>query len=253
MSDYDPAGYGDTLGAEYDILYPERQFDTERAVALIASLAGSPSSSAGILEFGIGTGRLALPLLQQGFRVAGIEASSVMLEQLRSKPSAAEIDVALGDFARQRLESRFAVVVLAVNGITDPPTREAQIACFENAARHLEPGGCFVIETYVLAPEQLSGDWSIWPRIVEDEHVELQLSRWDAASSRVERTLVHLMPDRVRLIRLVDNYAWPGELDLMARAAGLRLRCRFGGWNREPFDASSRRHVSIYERAPTRR
>jgi SAM-dependent methyltransferase len=248
MNTYDPAAYGDTVGAEYDLLYPGAYFETEAAVAALAALVRSvPAGSGSILEFGIGTGRLALPLLDHGFVVAGIDASEVMLAQLRAKPRGEEIDIVMGDFACERVPGLFSVVVLALNGITDPSTRDAQLACFRNARRHLEPGGSFVVETYVLHSEQLDGDWSIWPRLVQHEHVELQLSRYDPATSFLERTLVHLRPDGVRVIAVKDNYAWPGELDLMARAAGLQLRSRHAGWMGEAFDASSRQHVSIYE------
>lgn len=247
MSDYDPAAYGNALGAEYDQLYSDSEFETDAAVAALTSLAGFPRNGS-ILEFGVGTGRLALPLRELGFGVVGIEASRVMVEQLRAKPGGAEIPVVVGDFTTARVDGRFSVVVLAVNGITDPPTRDAQIACFQNAARHLDDGGCFVLETYVLGPEHLRGGWSVSPRLVARDRVELQIARYDARTSRLERTMVHLRPDGVRLIPLVDNYAWPGELDLMARSAGLRLRARHAGWREEPFDTSSRRHVSIYER-----
>lgn len=247
MTDYDPAAYGQALGAEYDALYPARRFDTDAAVAAIAALATSGDGS--VLEFGIGTGRLALPLRGRGLRVAGIDASEAMVQQLRSKPGGDAIDVVVGDFTTAVIDSQFAVVVLAVNGITDPPTRDAQIACFRNAERHLGPGGCFVVENFVLAPEQLTGEWSILPRSVHHAHVEVQLTRYDAATSIVERTLVHLRHDSVRLVTVRDNYAWPGELDLMARAVGLCLRSRHAGWACEPFDGSSRKHVSVYERS----
>jgi SAM-dependent methyltransferase len=249
VNSHDPASYGDTVGSAYDVLYPTAYFETEATVAALAGLAQSApaESSRSILEFGIGTGRLALPLLDRGLTVAGIEASNAMLAQLRAKPRGEEINVVVGDFASARLPELFSVVVLALNGITDPSTRDAQVECFRNARRHLETGGCFVIETYVLLAEQLSGDWSIWPRLVQHEHVELQLSRYDTATSQLERTLVHLRPEGVNLIAVKDNYAWPGELDLMARAAGLRLRSRHAGWQGEVFDASSRRHVSVYE------
>lgn len=242
---HDPAAYGEALGAEYDALYPSTRFDTEAAVAAIAELAGADGA---VLEFGIGTGRLALPLSRRGHRVVGIDASPAMVEQLRSKPGGDSIDVVIGNYTDASAPGEFAVVVLAVNGITDPSSRDEQIACFRNAARHLAPGGCFVVETYVLASEQLSGEWTILPRYVAPDHVEVQLTRYDASASSLERTLVHLLQDAVRLVTVRDNYAWPGELDLMARMAGLRLLTRHAGWSREPFDGSSRKHVSVYQR-----
>lgn len=247
MNAHDPGAYGKTIGAEYDSLYPDAHLDTDAAVAALAGLARAGGASSAILELGIGTGRLALALVEQGLKVAGIEASAGMVEQLRKKPRGDEIDVLLGDFATARVSGRFRVVVIAFNAIFAPPDRNAQIACFENAARHLAPGGCFVVEAFVLRPEQLSGDWSILPRSVEHEHVELQLARYDPADSRIERTLLHLRPDGVHLLAVSDTYAWPGELDLMAHAAGLTLRSRLGGWSGQAFDASSHKHVSIYE------
>ncbi len=246
MDEHDPAAYGEKVGADYDSLYPESHLASAPTVARLADLASSHGSSRSVLEFGIGTGRLALLLQEQGFRVAGIEGSEVMLAQLRVKPGGGDIDVVVGDYARARVDGAFSVVVLPFNGIFGLPTREAQSACFANAARHLEPGGCFVIEAFVLRPEQLGGEWTIRPRSVEHEHVELELSRYGPAPDRVERMLVHLRPDGTRFLPLTDNYAWPGELDLMAGAAGLRLQSREAGWKREPFEAASRTHVSIY-------
>ena len=246
MSPHDSGAYGEGVGADYDALYPEAHLETEAAIAALAALAKPAGGS--VLEFGIGTGRLALPLLDHGLRVAGIEASPTMLERLSAKPRADEIQVVEGDFAEQRVEGRFGVVALTFNAIFALPTREAQIACFRNAERHLERGGAVVVEAFVLGPEHLRGEWSIQPRYVGHEHVELQLARYDAGTQRIERTLVHLRPSGVRLVAVEDTYAWPGELDLMARAAGLRLRKRDGGWSGEEFDSASRRHVSVYER-----
>jgi SAM-dependent methyltransferase len=249
MKGHDPGTYAAKVGADYDLLYPGDPLETEATVAALDALARSAAVGGSILEFGIGTGRLGLPLLERGLRVAGIEASETMIAQMRAKPRGDEIEVVLGDFLSARVEGQFSVVVLGFNGIFGPADREAQIACFRNAARHLEPGGCFVIETFVLHPEQLHGDWWIAPRSVQHEHIELQVCRYDTAAHVLERTMVHLRPDGLRFVKLSDRYAWPGELDLMARAAGLRLRSRNGGWRGEPFGPSSYTHVSVYERA----
>jgi SAM-dependent methyltransferase len=248
MKGHDPGTYAAKVGADYDLLYLGDALETEAAVTALGALARSVGGSGSILEFGIGTGRLGLPLLEQGFKVAGIEASATMIEQMRTKPRGEEIEVVLGDFLSTRVEGHFSVVVLGFNGIFGPADREAQIACFSNAARHLEPGGCFVVEAFVLRPEQLHGDWWITPRSVQHEHIELQVCRYDTATHILERTMVHMRPDGLRFVKLADRYAWPGELDLMARAAGLRLRSRNGGWRGEPFGPSSYTHISVYER-----
>lgn len=241
---HDPGTYGAKIGTDYDSLYPGDPEETEAAVSALAALAGPGGS---VLEFGSGTGRLALPLAEKGLRVAGIEASETMLSQMRDKPNGGSVDGLLGDFLATRVKGQFSVVVLALNGIFGPADRNAQIACFRNAARHLEPGGCFVVEAFVLRPEQLRGEWLVAPRFIGDEHIELQVSRYDTTAHVLERTMVHLRPEGMRFVKLADRYAWPGELDLMARAAGLRLRSRHGGWGQEPFGPSSVMHVSAYE------
>lgn len=246
MTGEDPAAYGAAMSSHYDRLYSDSYLQVPAAVKTISDLARSIDGNS-ILEFGIGTGRLALPLLQEGFTVAGIDASEEMIRKLRQKPRAEEIQVVLGDYSSQKVGSEFAVVVLNFNGIFAPLSREAQIECFRNAARHLMPGGCFVVEAYVLGPDQLGGDWSIWPRSVEKEHVELQLSRRDVGTNRVERTLVHLRPDGTNFVSVFDTYATPGELDLIAQAAGFALRSRSGGWQGEQFTELSRKHITVYE------
>ncbi len=242
MEKHDPAAYGRSVGSDYDALYPDPP-DTPAAVSALAELAGSGA----LLEFGIGTGRLGLPLVARGVTVAGIEGSAGLAAQLRAKPRGEEIEVVVGDFADSVVPGSFSVVVLAVNTIFAMSTREAQIQCFANARRHLAPGGCFVVEAFILRGDQLEGRWYVQPRHVLDGHVELQVARYDPAVHLIERTLVHLTPAGSRFLSVVDNYAWPGELDLMARAAGLGLRARWGGWDGEPYSAASDKHVSVYE------
>ncbi len=250
MKWHDPGTYGAKVGAEYDDLYPGDPDETEAAVEALCELARRSSTEASVLEFGSGTGRLALPIAARGVRAVGIEASGLMAEQMAEKHGGEMVEVTIGDFLTLNLEEQFAVVVLPLNGIFGPADRDAQIACFRNAARHLQPDGCFVVEAFVLRPEQLNGDWWVAPRYVFDQHVELQLCRYDTASHTLERHQVHLRPDGLRFLRLGDRYAWPGELDLMAKAAGLQLRSRHGGWHGEPFGPASFSHVSIYGRAP---
>lgn len=248
VSAHDPQAYGAALGADYDALYPESHdaLQTGATVAFLARLAAHDGGAGSVLEFGIGTGRVALALLEHGVSVAGIEGSEAMLATLRSKPRGPEIEVVVGDFVSARVAGEHDVVVMTLNAIFAPGTRADQTACVRNAARHLRPGGFFVVEAYVLAPDQLSGGWSIWPRSVTADHVELQLARYDLPTNRVERMLVHLRPAGVHLVEVKDTYAWPSELDLMAEAAGFELSARTGDWGGEPFSASSARHVSAY-------
>ncbi len=243
-ADHDPTAYGRGVADAYDELYAAIP-DTDEAVSCLAGLAGPGP----VLELGVGTGRLALPLARRGLRVHGMDSSPEMVELLRAKaPEGDGIEVVVGDFAETVLGERFTLVVLAINTIFALPDQGAQVRCFRNAAAHLEPGGVFVVEAYVLDPAALRDGPTVQPRFVDDGHVELQVASYDAATQRMQRTLVHLREGGIRLVPVNDRYASPAELNLMAQMAGLRLRERWGDWSRRAFDGSSRRHVSVYER-----
>lgn len=246
MSAYDPAAYGDRLGSDYDALYPADALETEAAVALLSELAEACPGRA-VLEFGIGTGRLALPLLDRGLRVAGIDASRRMVEALRAKPGGEQVTIEIGDYATTRVGGRFSVAALVFNNILDPRGISAQLAIFENAARHLESGGYFVIEAFVLDDNARSGAWTVIPRYVGETHVELQMARFDIATNRLERTLVHLRANEMSFVSVRDSYAAPGELDVMAHVNALERIARYESWSRLPFTAQSRRHITIYQ------
>lgn len=246
MNAYDPARYGKLVGDDYDRLYPGDPDETRASVDALARLARErPQES--LLELGIGTGRIALGLHRLGVRVAGIDGSEAMIAQLRAKPHGDEIDVTIGDYRSTRIDETFATVALLYNGIFDPRGAEAQIDIFRNAARHLDIGGRFVVESFVLNDRQRGGDWWIDPRYVASSHVELQFARYDVASNKVERTLVHLRPTGLQFLAVTDTYASPGELDLIGRIAGFKLLARSAGWRDEPYTATSARHVSVYE------
>jgi len=234
------------LGAEYDALYPASGLDTDATVEFLAAYAERhPARS--VLEFGIGTGRLAIELYRRGLRVAGIEASRRMVAALREKAPDAQIDVAIGDYISTRVAGSFAVVALVFNNILDPRGLQAQLALFENAAQHLERGGCFVIEAFVLGDDARDGSWTLTPRYVGAEHVELQLARFDIETGRLERTLLHLSPDGQQVVTVRDVYASPEQLDVMAHVHGMRRVARYSTWRCEAFTAHSRRHISVYE------
>lgn len=241
---HDPSAYGAAVASRYDDLYGRDESSTNTTVAFVDALAGP---GAAILELGVGTGRLALPLLQLGHPVTGVDASAEMIAALKAKPGGEQVCLVEGDFAEVKVPGRFKVALITFNAIFALPSRQAQAACLRNAAESLQSDGCLVLEAYVLKPEQLGSGWSVLPRMVSSDHVELQLSRYDHASHRLVRTLVHLRADDTVVTGVSDTYAWPGELDLLAETAGLRLRSRTGGWTDEPFDASSNRHVSVYE------
>jgi SAM-dependent methyltransferase len=246
MGRFDASAYGEQLGAAaYESLYPPDQLSTDEAVTFLSELARAGQSKS-LLEMGIGSGRLAIRLSEQGLRVAGIDASAAMVADLRlSNP---DISVKVGDFADLYLGETFSVVALVFNTIFDPRGVEVQLATFRNAARHLEPGGAFVVEAFVLSDEQRNGDWVLSPRFVGTEHVELQVARYDIESNSVEKTLIHLRPSGPTFLTVYDAYASPGELDVMAHVAGLERGARFSDWGHEPFHAGSSRHVTVYRR-----
>jgi len=234
------------VGDEYDLLYPSEAFETETAVTVLAALAHAHGGKSAI-EFGIGTGRIALGLHRLGLAVSGIDGSERMVAQLRRKPQGASIPVWIGDFRSTCIGETAAVVVLVFNGIFHPSGRAAQLEIFRNAARHLLTGGFFVVETLVLGDRQQNGQWSISPRYVGRDHVELQALRFDSSSRRLERNLIHIRPQGLRVIPTADIYVSPQELDELAEATGFQLADRRASWSGKPFEDTSPRQVSVYQ------
>ena len=243
MRDFDPATYGDRMAGVYDDWFgmPE---DAEAAVAFLSELA-VPGPA---LELGIGTGRVALPLSQKGIEVHGIDASGAMVERLREKPGGTDISVTVGDFAGVDVEGRFSLVYVVFNTFFALTTQEDQVRCFENVASHLEEGGVFVVEAFVPDFARLLAGQVTQTRRVEVDRVFLETTRYDTVAQRAYSHNIEMSEGGAKLYPVEIRYAWPPELDLMARLAELRLRERWGGWNREPFTAASTGHVSVYER-----
>jgi SAM-dependent methyltransferase len=211
-------------------------------VDVLADLAGDGPA----LELAIGTGRIALPLAARGVRVAGIDDSEAMVQRLRAKEGGAEIDVAIGDMTTTRVDGEFSLVYLVYNTIFNLVTQDAQVACFENAAAHLRPGGAFVIETGVPALQRLPVGQTIIPFRAAPDGVSIDV--YDVATQRASSQHFVFEDGRVHSFPVDFRYAWPAELDLMARIAGLAPRARWAGWKREPFTALSESHVSLYEK-----
>jgi Methyltransferase domain len=196
------------------------------------------------LELAIGTGRIALPLAERGVPVAGIDDSPAMVSRLRAKPGGEDIEVALGDFSTTRVEGEFAVVYLVFNTIFNLVTQDAQVACFENAAAHLSSGGRFVIETHIPELQRLPPGATIVPFRVEPGGMSFDV--YDVVTQRFSSQHFDFIDGRVEAFPFEFRYAWPAELDLMARLAGMRLEDRWADWRREPFTALSPSHVSVY-------
>jgi SAM-dependent methyltransferase len=240
---FDPGEYGRHIGAVYDELAASAfHVDTEAAVALLAELAAGGA----VLEFGIGTGRLAIPLVQLGLRVHGIEGSSEMVEQLRRKPDGASLPVTIGNFADTRVKGRFDLVVLAANTVYALPSQDAQVQTFRNAAAHLAAGGRFVIEAWVPDVGDFRAGRALRIVSIVDRRVVLEAAELDPVEQHMRTTKLFCGPDGLQAFPANHRYAWPAELDLMARLAGLRREQRWEDWRRTPFTAGSRNHVTVY-------
>jgi SAM-dependent methyltransferase len=200
-----------------------------------------------VLEMAIGTGRVAVPLAAAGVEVAGIELSTAMVDQLRTKAHSETIAVVVGDMRSSRVEGSFSVVALVYNGISNVLTQADQIAVFENAARHLAPGGRFVIELWV--PDLRSLPPGSAGSVFAARSGYLGVDTFDTIAQHVVSHHVTFGPDagtEAQIFRSPHRYVWPAELDLMAQLTGFALESRHGGWSHEPFTPSSRDHVSVY-------
>jgi SAM-dependent methyltransferase len=240
----DKDGYfGEDVAASYDNGF-EGQFDP----AVIGTTADTLAELAGggrALEFAVGTGRVALPLAARGVEVHGIDLSRAMVARLRAKPGGEAIGVTIGDFATTRVEGAFSLVYLVFNTIENLTTQDAQVACFRNAAAHLEPGGCFVVEVGIPELRKLPPGQSVVPWQVSPTHWAYDV--YDTATQAMSSNYVTVSADgRGRYRSIPFRYVWPAELDLMAQLAGLRLYDRWAGWAREPFTSESGQHVSVW-------
>jgi SAM-dependent methyltransferase len=244
VQDYDPRmSFLEDTASVYD--EEEVRGDEAETVAFLAGLAGDGP----VLELAIGTGRIGLPLAATGVRVDGIDLSEPMVARLRKKPSGGELDVTIGDFAAVPVEGTYRLIYVVFNTFFNLLAQDDQVRCFENVAAHLTDDGVFVIEAgtpwwlhridrgqYVEAEE------------IRPDRVTLDVGRYDPVTQLYDESHISLSAEGIRLSPIVTRYCTPGELDLMARIAGLRLHDRWGGWQGEPFTADSRRHVSVWGR-----
>jgi SAM-dependent methyltransferase len=239
----DPAEYGELWADIYDDhpRHPSAR-DAERAADLLGTLAGDLA----VVEFGIGTGRVALPLAARGFDVHGMDASPAMLNRLAAKPGADRLTVAVADFTRHRMAGRFSLVYAVFNAVLLVPTKDGQVRCFRNAAAHLDPGGHFVVEAYVPDFKKLAGDEQLLVRQLDDDGAWLLSTRYDTVRQLTFGEAIRVGGGRTRRYPIRTRYAWPSELDLMAELAGFVLVARYMDWQRAPFTAASRNHVSVY-------
>jgi SAM-dependent methyltransferase len=241
----EPDGYFDERAAStYDDDTADRSTPEvlDPTVDLLVELAGDGRA----LEFGIGTGRIALPLAARGVPVHGIELSSAMATRLAAKPGGDAIGVTIGDFSTTAVDGTFSLVYLVFNTIMNLTTQAAQVACFRNAAAHLEPGGCFVIE--VMLPELRRLPPGETFHVFSGGEEYFGIDEYDVANQGLVSHHLDLADGQAGRVSMPFRYVWPAELDLMAQLAGTTLRDRWSGWAREPFTNESRQHVSVWER-----
>jgi SAM-dependent methyltransferase len=241
MEGFTPSTYGERIALEYDDLYGS-MFDIEGAVDFLTSVAGGGPA----LELGIGTGRIAIPLARRGVKVSGVDSSEAMVAKLRSKAPDIEIPVAMGDFATMELGGPYRAIFVVFNTFFGLITQDDQVAAFQRVASALMDEGVFVVEAFV--PDMTR--WNQHQRISVDDvslnEVRLEASRHDPVEQRVEAQSIAISSDGIRLVPVSLRYAWPSELDLMARIAGLELWERWSTWRRHPFSSDSTSHVSVY-------
>ena len=216
------------------------------AVDPVVDFLADLASGGGALELGIGTGRIALPLSQRVTRVHGIELSPAMVAQLRAKPGADNIGVTIGDFATTRVGGTFRLAYLVYNTIMNLTTQDDQVECFRNAAAHLEPGGCFVIEVGIPDLQRLPPGETVRAFTVSPSR--LGFDEYDIAAQGLISHHYWVVDGQLEISSLPFRYVWPSELDLMARLAGMTLRDRWKGWKRDPFTSASTTHVSVWEK-----
>lgn len=244
MDKYEPGmSFGEDVAGLYDKL--SQRGDEEETVAFLAELAnGGPA-----LELAIGTGRIALPLAERGVRVDGIDISEAMVEQLRAKPGGDKLNVTISDFADVAVEGKYRLIYVVFNTFYNLLTQDEQVRCFQNVAAHLTDDGVFLVEALLPGPlYRLRDHQYVDAEDVGVDYVRLDVARHDPVNQLLQESHVTLTAKGVHLNPIVTRYAWPSELDLMARLVGLRLKERCAGWQRESLDASSWRHVSVYGR-----
>jgi SAM-dependent methyltransferase len=235
----DPGLFGRLWAATYD---SPGNPDPAPAVDFLAPLAGDGP----VLELAIGTGRVALPLAARGLTVEGVEASPEMVAQMRAKPGGDAIPVAMGDMADVPVAGPYRLVYLVFNTLFNLVDEERQAACFRNVARVLAPGGAFVIETFVPDPADFDRDEQVQVRAVTEDSATIRVHQYDRAAQTFIRQTITFDRDGVHLKPFAMRYAWPEQIDELAERAGLRLAERYADWDRSPFGADSRAHISVY-------
>ena len=235
--------FGEEVAAAYDGDPEHDPMFTKEAIDPVVDFLAEHANGGAALELGIGTGRIALPHAERGVPVHGIDLSEAMVAGLRALPRGDRIPVVIGDFATARVGGSFTLAYLVYNTIQNLTTQDAQVACFENVAAHLQPGGCFVIE--VGLPD-VKGEPL---RIFDFGEHHIGIDEYDFANQGlISHHYTRTAGGTFRYSSGPFRYVWPAELDLMARIAGLTPRERYGGWKREPFTSASTKLVAVWQK-----
>lgn len=241
MDHWTPNSFGQMNATDYDAKHDPGT--TDEAVELIAELARGR-----VLELAVGTGRIALPLAARGLDVTGLEISTEMVDELRKKPGGADMPVVIGDMAEVEVEGQFDLVILVFNTLFNLTSQAAQVRCFQNVAKRLEPGGRFLVETFVPETARFRDHQDVRLKSMDMGQLVVDAIQHDPVEQLVTHQRLHVTDSDQSLVPLVMRYSYPPELDLMAQLARLRLIHRWGGWRGEAFDANAKMHVSVWEK-----
>jgi SAM-dependent methyltransferase len=237
----DPTAYGRYWANDYDQLFEDRD-DPAAVIALLSRVAGDGP----VLELGVGTGRLAVPIASSGRAVTGVDASTEMLERLRRRPGADAVQAVQGDMATIRVDKEFAAVIIAFSTLFLLPSQELQIRCLLNAARHLRADGVLILEAFVPDHSRWTRGQNVSVGRLEETSLDLHVGVHDAVEQVIRTQHLHFGDGTYGLRPNTLRYAWPAELDAMALVAGLRRSHRWADWSGSPFGATSTAHVSVY-------
>jgi SAM-dependent methyltransferase len=244
MKNYQPSmSFDEAVSRTYDDL--AQRGDEVSTVAFLKQLAKDGPA----LELAIGTGRIGLPLAAEGIKVDGIDISPEMVARLRSKPGGDKLTVVIGNYADVPVPGAYRLIYVVFNTLFNLLTQDEQVRCFENVASHLTADGVFVVEGLVPTEfYRLRNNQYVDAEAIQTDHVRLDIAKFDPVEQILEETHVTLSNAGIQLNPIVTRFAWPSELDLMGRIAGLRLRERWATWTREPFAGTSGNCISVYER-----
>lgn len=243
-SQYVPSTYGDRIADVYDDIYTPEP-DLDEGIVFLANLAGNGL----VLELGIGTGRMALPLHQNGIQVHGIDASKRIVEKLREKAGGDRIPVSIGNMVDVEAPGdRYHLVYVVANTFYGLTTQHEQVRCFRNVAARLHAGGLFVLQCFVPNLERYQHRQLVRVARIDVDSSRTDYSTVDPVSQVLRMQHVVVSDGQIRTYPVLLRYCWPGELDLMAQLAGLELSERWASWKKAEFNPESSQHISVYKK-----